>query len=150
MGQIAQLHDKRLYLDTNIFIYALEKVEPFLPVCKSIFALIQSAKSNAVTSQLTLAECLVQPYKLQLTTQQQAFKQAISNNPALEYVGLEENTFLTAAQLRAKHAIKMPDALHLAAAILHDCDYFITNDNGIPSLPDEGIERLLLKDFVTE
>lgn len=111
MGQITQLQGKRIYLDTNIFIYALEKVEPFFPVCKSIFALIQSGQASAVT--------------------------------------LEESTFLMAAQLRAKHSIKMPDALHLAVAIQQGCDCFITNDKGIPSLPDAGIERLLLKDFIT-
>lgn len=37
--------------------------------------------------------------------------------------------FDRAAELRARHRIKTPDALHLAAALEHGCDEFWTNDD---------------------
>ena len=30
--------------------------------------------------------------------------------------------------LRAQYGFKTPDALHLAAAVIHGCDRFLTND----------------------
>lgn len=37
--------------------------------------------------------------------------------------------FDRAAELRAHHNIRTPDAIHLAAALIHGCDEFWTNDD---------------------
>lgn len=42
---------------------------------------------------------------------------------------LGEEQFMHAAQLRARHGLRTPDALHLAVAQLADCDQLWTNDN---------------------
>jgi predicted nucleic acid-binding protein len=49
-------------------------------------------------------------------------------SPDVEVVGLTAAVFDRAAELRARHGFKTPDALHLAAAIVHGCDRFLTND----------------------
>jgi predicted nucleic acid-binding protein len=41
-----------------------------------------------------------------------------------------------AAELRAKHNLRTPDALHVASAITSRCDAFLTNDAGIKRVDD--------------
>ncbi|MBA2485350.1 MAG: hypothetical protein H0V35_04490 [Nitrospira sp.] len=51
----------RLYLDTNIFVYALEGYPVFRPILTSLFEAIDRGGIQAVTSKLTLAAVLVRP-----------------------------------------------------------------------------------------
>ena len=53
---------------------------------------------------------------------------------------------LRAGGIRAATAIRLPDALQLAAASLTKCTAFLTNDRRIPSLA--GIPVLQLDAFV--
>jgi len=52
---------ERIYLDTNIFIYALEAYPEFVSALTSLFVAIDEGKLRAVTSELTLAEVLIKP-----------------------------------------------------------------------------------------
>jgi predicted nucleic acid-binding protein len=52
-----------------------------------------------------------------------------------------------AAQIRAATAIRVPDALQLASALLAQCTTFLTNDRRIPSFG--GIQVLQLDAFVS-
>ncbi|MGH7171944.1 MAG: type II toxin-antitoxin system VapC family toxin [Gemmataceae bacterium] len=47
-----------------------------------------------------------------------------------------------AADLRVKYRFKTPDALHLAAAIEHACDRFLTNDVQLKSCTEITVELL--------
>jgi predicted nucleic acid-binding protein len=50
-----------VYLDTNIFIYALEGYPAFRPALSALFEALDHHEITAVTSELTLAEVLVKP-----------------------------------------------------------------------------------------
>jgi predicted nucleic acid-binding protein len=52
-----------------------------------------------------------------------------------ERVGLPRDVCRLAAQIRAEHRLKTPDALHVAAAIDARCDEFWTNDTRIAGVP---------------
>jgi predicted nucleic acid-binding protein len=47
-----------------------------------------------------------------------------------------------AAQLRATHALRTPDALQIATALQAEATYFLTNDIRLPKI--QGIEILML------
>ena len=47
-----------------------------------------------------------------------------------------------AAALRAKYRFKTPNAMHLAAAIEHGCDRFLTNDVKLTSCTEITVEVL--------
>lgn len=53
--------DSHVYLDANIFIYALEGYPEFLSILTDLFDMIDNGKLKAYTSELTLAETLVKP-----------------------------------------------------------------------------------------
>jgi predicted nucleic acid-binding protein len=61
MGILAALQGQRTYLDTNIWIYAIEGYSTYAPALTDLFSAIDSHQLQAVTSELTLAEVLVKP-----------------------------------------------------------------------------------------
>jgi predicted nucleic acid-binding protein len=54
----------------------------------------------------------------------------------------------TAAVLRAKHRLRMLDALHVASAVVHGAGFFITNDEGLRRVNE--VHVLVLSDFLTK
>lgn len=46
------------------------------------------------------------------------------------------------ARLRADYRVKLPDALHLAAAIQHGCGLFLTNDAQLAKCSEVSVEVL--------
>ncbi len=52
---------KKVYLDTNIFIYAVEGYEEFSSELNLLFTQFDKEILQAATSELTLAEVLVKP-----------------------------------------------------------------------------------------
>lgn len=61
MGLLTALQGDRIYLDTNIWIYALEGYPAFRAEITLLFERIQSGALMAITSELALAELLVKP-----------------------------------------------------------------------------------------
>ena len=45
-----------------------------------------------------------------------------------------------ATELRARHGVRTPDALHLAAAVASGCDVFLTNDLRLAHVPGIPVE----------
>ena len=56
MATIADLLGKRLYLDANVFIYALEALTPWKDAAQNLLRTVDDGRCSAVTSELTLAE----------------------------------------------------------------------------------------------
>ena len=54
------------------------------------------------------------------------------------FVDIDRPLLRAAAALRARHAIKTPDALEVAAALSAGCRAFVTNDRKLPTIP--GLE----------
>ncbi|GAA6621029.1 type II toxin-antitoxin system VapC family toxin [Scytonema sp. NUACC26] len=61
---------KRLFLDSAPVIYAIEENLQYLPIVREIFERIENGLLIGVTSPVTLAECLVRPYRLEQTNLQ--------------------------------------------------------------------------------
>lgn len=53
-----------------------------------------------------------------------------------------------AAELRAKHGLKTPDAIHLATARHAGASFFITNDDRLPALA--GLEVVVLEELAAQ
>src|SRR5688572_20111052 len=47
-----------------------------------------------------------------------------------------------AAEIRANHGFKALDAMHLATAVEHRCDVFLTNDRQLSRFPDISVDVL--------
>ncbi|MEO8286954.1 MAG: PIN domain-containing protein [Chloroflexota bacterium] len=117
-----------IFLDTSPVIYFVEGDPRYLDVVKNIFAHIDSGALMAVTSPVTLAECMVLPYRTTRTSLQQDFtRQIVSGNNTI-FVAIDEQVAQRAAERRVRYNIGLLDALQLGVALVADCDVFVTND----------------------
>lgn len=131
-----------IYLDTNIFIYALEGYSVFRPTLTALFESLDRQELTAVTSELTLAEALVKPLLDRHTEREAAYLQVLQSSSSLLVVPVSRAVLIAAARLRAEADLKLPDAIHVASAQLSTCSTFLTNDARIPSVPRLTIRQL--------
>ncbi|PZO22498.1 MAG: hypothetical protein DCF25_02530 [Leptolyngbya foveolarum] len=64
MGLTNLLRGNRIYLDSNIWIYALENVPEYSSLLVALFELAENGSLTIITSELTLSEVLVRPMAL--------------------------------------------------------------------------------------
>lgn len=133
----------RVYLDTNIFIYALEGYPIFRAVLTTLFEALDRHDLSAVTSELTLAEVLAKPLLDRHTERQAAYLHILQPSASLDVVPVSREVLLAAARLRAEMGFKLPDAIHAATAQLTGCKQFLTNDARFTHLPGLTIVPLL-------
>jgi predicted nucleic acid-binding protein len=125
---LARLRGQRVYLDTNFFIYFLSRQPDYLPVVEPLMRACDEGQFEGVTGHLALSEVLVEPYRQQSPEEIARVKSLFSRDKFLELVGHDEKTFDLAAQIRARHGLRMIDALHYATALNASCRFIISND----------------------
>ncbi|MBE8989145.1 type II toxin-antitoxin system VapC family toxin [Nostoc sp. LEGE 12450] len=134
MGILDAIQGTKVYLDTNIWIYALEGHPAFAQDLTQLFQSIDRGNLSVVTSELSLAEVLVKPFQNHDLAQQTTYQQLISNSQNLTVIPVSRQILIEAAQLRASINIKLPDAIHAATALLTQCSTFLTNDQRFRSV----------------
>jgi predicted nucleic acid-binding protein len=128
MGALDAITVGKLYLDTNIFVYWLEGYAAFGRVLGDLFTRLARGDFRGVTSELTLAECLVKPMIDQNLTRQTAFHEALVSSNGLLVQPVSREVLIEAARMRAALRLTLPDAVHVATAHLAGCQTFLTND----------------------
>jgi hypothetical protein len=73
----------RVYLDTNIFIYALEGYSTFRAVLTTLFEALDRHELAAITSELTLAEALVKPFIDRSVDREAAYLRILQSSASL-------------------------------------------------------------------
>ena len=119
---------EKIFLDTAPVIYFVEKNPDFALKAQEIFNRLDDGKLIAVVSPITLAECLVVPYKQETPDVAQVFTDLLVNSESVLFYPIDEITADKAADLRARYNLTLTDALQLAVAIQAECDAFLTND----------------------
>ena len=59
---------------------------------------------------------------------QQQFINILTSQDTINFVDINSETALIAADIRVRYNLKLPDALQIATAIQSNCDAFLTND----------------------
>jgi predicted nucleic acid-binding protein len=118
----------RLFLDTAPVIYFVEENPAFLPIVVPIFEGIERGDFRGVAGTVTLAECLVHPFRSGAIELQRGFMALLTEMDEIETVGLAVEDGVLAGELRAKYNLQLPDALQVATAIASGCEAFLTND----------------------
>ena len=149
MGKIdavlASMAGHHVYLDTNIFIYFLDRNPDFFPAVQPIIAAVESGLIIGHTGDAVIAEILVKPYQKGNLALAARFKEFFSMEIFLSVQPHDAETFDLAAQLRADRGLKFIDALHYATAIRTGCKFFITNDGGIQS--SDALKVVVIKNL---
>jgi predicted nucleic acid-binding protein len=136
----------RLFLDTAPVIYAVEQHPQYLQLVTTIFNCILSGSPRGVGSPITLAECLVQPYRLAQTELQQEFIDLMTDTENIDFFAINNpNMAIEAAQIRARYNLQLPDAFQIVVALAAGCEAFLTNDVTFRRVTE--LQVLVLDDF---
>jgi predicted nucleic acid-binding protein len=130
-----------VYCDSMILIYYLDLIGPFQVRAGNRLATLQSAGDQIAFSDLTRLECRVTPIRLGDALTLSKFD-AFFGLPDLRCVPLTRAVYDRATHIRAIYNFRTADAIHLAAAVEHGCDVFLTNDARLIAYPDIVVEVL--------
>ena len=146
MIDIESFTGDHVYLDANIFIYAVEGFPKYSALCSDILQSIEDMKIHAVTSELTLAEVLARPFKDQKISTISIYQELIRSQYDLKVVPISREILIEAASLRATLGCRLPDAIHIATARLYASEFFLTADKAI-KVPSP-MRRLILDELL--
>lgn len=139
MGWIDRLRGKTVGLDSAPLIYYIEENPAFLPLVDPFFDAMMRGDFEVVTSTMTLAEVLVHPLRRSNAELAAVYRDILQHSMHLRTVPVTADIAETAARLRADHAIRTPDAIQMATAIVMKADFFLTNDAGLPAMPQLAV-----------
>jgi len=115
-------------LDTMVFIYLFEEDKNYIDAVMTIFESVEKGKLKAITSTVTVIECLTKPLKKDDFPLVARYKLAFRNFPNLEVIPLSMEVAEEAASIRARYGLKTPDSIQIAVGVLGNVRAFITND----------------------
>lgn len=135
----------RVYLDANIFIYAIEDHESYRPHIAQLYQHLYERDCQIVTSELTYAECLVKPLKEQHEGSIRTYEEVLLQSDVVHLIPVSLSVLRHASIIRANSSMKLPDAIHVATAKEAHCAYIVSNDRKLTL--SEGIENIYLSEI---
>ncbi len=145
MGLKEKLQSKKVYFDTNIFIYLFEGCKTIMPQIKALQSLIEREETRIISSILVYAEMLPPVVKNGNQKVVQSLINFLRETEIFTLVPINFDVSVHAGILRGETGMKTPDAIHVATAMEEKCDVFFTNDKQI-KLP-KSLERVLFSDY---
>lgn len=133
-------------IDMPVFIYHFENHPDYSDITRQVLGAVETGVCRAVTSMIALLEITVQPYRAGQPQLARKYEALLANFPNLKLAEVDREITRLAAQLRAEHNLRTPDALQQAACLVHGARLFITNDRVFTRLA-KSIEICLLDDY---
>lgn len=120
----------RLYVDTNIFIYAFENNDALAKKLLQVISLNEGRKQPFLaTSEIVLAELMIDPLRKGNERLVELYDNISIGNAFILVGTVTREVLWHAAQLRSEFvSLRLPDAIHLATAMHFGCTQFLTAD----------------------
>jgi predicted nucleic acid-binding protein len=148
MGSLSELAGRRVYFDANVFIHALNGFPSYALTLRELFQAVESGGVSAVTSELTLAELLIIPFRHGNIEEERRCRMILRPRSHLQLIPVNTDVLEATARMRAAlPAMHTPDAIHGATARLAGCDVFLTNDRHLKTI--SGLQITLLSELAT-
>ena len=126
---VERVRGQRVYFDANVFIYAREGEPALRDRVRPLFDLLDAGGADVVTSEMTLAEVLVVPYRLGESKVAELYERLLAPSAHLFRAPASADLWRAAARLRASTpSLRLPDALHAATAEAERCTLVVTGD----------------------
>lgn len=120
--------ESRIYLDANVFIYAVEGDPGVAGQLRELFDLFQRNRGAGVTSELTLAEVLPKA----ATVQRRIYIDLIVWSRIFDLQPVSRDILIETAEYRKIARMpKLPDAIHVVTAIRAGCRTILSADTGL-------------------
>ena len=131
----------RLYLDASAIVYGVEGSDTLSDWVQARLDAVEEAAGVLLTSRMCPVEALVKPLREQ--DEETIFRYAMAlTRPALKVFPVSNFVLEEALRLRVIYNFKTADAIHLATAIVHEADAFLTGDRQLRRCRDIEIELI--------
>ena len=104
-----------------------------------VVRIIDTTALEAYSSVLTLAEVLVMPLREGDQRLVNAYQDILIASGDYELVTVTAEIATVAADLRARYGLNTPDSIHVATAIVSNCDAMLTNDRDMKRVQELSI-----------
>lgn len=145
MGSLSLPSSGMVYVDANAVIYSVERIEPYHSLLRPMWSAAGIGSFGIVTSEMTLLEVLVGPFKKGNAPLEAEFRTLLLKSANVFLIRITQDVLEQAARLRATANLKTPDAIHAATSLLQGCVLFVTNDatfRRVPGLPAAVLSEL--------
>lgn len=116
-----------MYLDANPLIYGVENPTGF-PDLGVFLAHVERGEFKLVTSAIIFSEILVVPLRTGNRVLEERYRNLLTPSDTFLIHPVDTSVSVRAAQLRADHGFRTPDAIHIATGLIAGCDFFLTGD----------------------
>lgn len=131
-----------IYLDANIFVYAIINNGIEGERCRKILNKFVESDKKIVTSVLTWDEVVYSIWKKISSESAIAQGRNFLNFPNLTFLSNNLQTIDKAQEIIEKLNLKPRDAIHLATALLNNCNSFVTDDSDFDKIKGIKIEKI--------
>ena len=125
-----------LGIDTAPLIYFVERHPEYLDLMREILQRVDAGQIAGYSSVVTLTEVLTQPLRQSNQTLEIEYRTLLLDSRNFLLAAISAETAEIAANLRARHNLRTPDALQIAAAMDVGCQAFLTNDQELARVTD--------------
>ena len=146
MGAVALPISGIIYLDAQAIIYSVEKHARYEPMLRPLWIALKAGSVRIVTSELSLLEVLVGPYKSGDLALASSYETLLGSQ-GIAQIPIQASVLKQAAQLKAQFGLRTPDAIHVATAIAAQCTSCVGNDAGFKSVA--ALNFVMLDDLLS-
>jgi predicted nucleic acid-binding protein len=139
-----RLIGQNVYVDANVFIYAIEGHPHFATAARALLSFIEAGFAKAITSEFTIAEVLVTPLRQGNVKLVSDYEGALGGDTAVELSPVTLKVLREAAQIRANSGQKLPDCIHVATALLGHCTFIVSQDQRLKA---DGLMTIALSEL---
>lgn len=132
----------RIYLDTNVLIYFVERTDALQVKVAQLFDFAVSSSIQIYMSEVGVAECLYGAFKRKSAALEAKYNEIFYEIGLFELLPLDGARAVLAAKIGAEEGLKLVDALHFCAALEADCSIFMTNDARFKSSHDVHVLQI--------
>lgn len=125
-----RLTHEQIYLDTNIFIAA---IEAFNAVALELFHMAEKGLVFLVSSEVTRGELLVKPIMNKDQRLIARYNAVFDKTSTFTALPIDRDIIQVAADLSASSGLDLLDAVHCATAYVAKCTYIISQDRDMQS-----------------
>jgi predicted nucleic acid-binding protein len=125
-----------LGIETAPFIYFVERHPTYVDRMRAIFQQVNNGLPQVITSVITLTEVLIMPLQTGHARYEQEYRDMLLNTAHITTLPVSIAIADRAAFLRAHYRLRTPDALHVATALVSQCDAFLTNDRDLKRIQE--------------
>lgn len=122
-----------LGVDSMLFVYHFEGHERFGEDAGKILSAAEQGRCRLVASVLALLEVLVVPRRHGRDDLAERYRDLFRSFPNLTVAPVDTEIAERAAELRARHGLRTPDAIHLATAEVAGAKTFVSEDQRLSS-----------------